>query len=160
MKRLLPAPLLSLSLFALWLVLNPPPSAAQVLMATIVALAIPVVTAPLRPTLPRIRRPLLLARLILRVGHDLLLSNVHVAAALLRSRPPRSAYVTIPLELDDPSGLAALAIITTGVPGTVWVELARDKRSVRLHVFDLEDPEAFVRDYKDRYERPLQEIYR
>lgn len=159
MKRLLPAPLLSASLFALWLVLNPPPSPAAIAMAAIVALLVPIVTAPLRPVSTRIRRPAVVARLVLRVGLDMLVSNAEVARALVRRAPPRSRFVTVPLELTDPSGLAALAIITTGVPGTVWVELARDRRSLRLHVFDVDDADAFVRDYKDRYERPLREIF-
>jgi multicomponent K+:H+ antiporter subunit E len=159
MRRFFPAPLLSASLFALWLLLNPPPSAAAIAMAAIVSLVVPIVTAPLRPIATRIRRPALVARLVLRVGLDMLVSNAEVARALLRRTPPRSAFVTVPLELTDPSGLAALAIITTGVPGTVWVELARDRRTLRLHVFDVDDPDAFVRDYKARYERPLKEIF-
>ena len=159
MRRLLPAPLLSASLAALWRVLNPPLSTAGVAMAVLVALVVPIVTAPLRPVRTRIRRPIVVARLVLRVGLDILVSNAEVARALLRREGPRSGFVTIPLELTDPSGLAALAIITTGVPGTVWIELARDRRAVRLHVFDLVDHDAFVRDYKDRYERPLREIF-
>jgi multicomponent K+:H+ antiporter subunit E len=159
MKRLLPAPLLSASLFALWLVLNTPPSTAQVAMAAFVALAVPIVTAPLRPWRTRIRRPAVVVRLMLTVCVDTLRSNWHVAHALLRRTPPRSAFVTVPLDMTDPSGLAALAIITTGVPGTVWVELSPGGRALRLHVFDLDDPEAFVRDYKARYEHPLKEIF-
>lgn len=159
MKRLVPSPILSASLAALWLVLNPPTSPATIAMAAIVALVVPVVTAPLRPIRTRIRRPVVVVRLILHVGLDLLVSNALVARALLRRRPPKSAFVTIPLELTDASAIAALAIITTGVPGTVWVELARDRRTLRLHVFELDDPEAFVRHYKDRYERPLKEIF-
>lgn len=159
MRRLFPAPLVSASLFALWLVLNPPPSPAAIAMAAIVALVVPIATAPLRPIATRIRRPALVVRLVLRVGLDMLVSNAEVARALLRRSPPSSRFVTVPLELTDPSGLAALAIITTGVPGTVWVELARDRRTLRLHVFDVDDPDAFVRDYKARYERPLKEIF-
>lgn len=159
MKRLVPSPILSASLAALWLVLNPPTSPATIAMAAIVALVVPVVTAPLRPIRTRIRRPVVVVRLILHVGLDLLVSNALVARALLRRTPPKSAFVTIPLELTDASAIAALAIITTGVPGTVWVELARDRRTLRLHVFELDDAEAFVRHYKDRYERPLKEIF-
>lgn len=159
MRRLLPSPLLSASLFALWLVLNAPPTPGQVLLAAIVALGLPVVTLPLRPTRVRIRRPALLFRFILVVARDVLVSNAHVARALLRRKPPGGGFVTVPLELTDPAGLAALAVVTTGVPGTIWVELALDRRTLLLHVFELDDAEAFVRDYKDRYERPLREIF-
>lgn len=159
MRSWLPVPLLSAALFALWLVLNPPLSAPAVLAAVIVAVLVPVAAAPLRPVRARVRRPLVLARLILHVAIDILVSNAQVARGLLRRSPPSGAFVTIPLELSDASGLAALAIITTGVPGTVWVELARDRRFVRLHVYELDDADAFIRHYKERYEAPLREIF-
>ena len=108
-----------------------------------------------------IRRWRTLARLVLAVGADVLRSNLDVARGLLRpvSRPPTGAFVRIPLELTDPSALAALAIITTVVPGTVWAELAVDRSAVLLHVFDVDDEAAFVADFKARYERPLKEIF-
>src|SRR5690606_10959598 len=74
MKRLFPSPLLSVSLFVLWLVLARSASVGQLIIATIVAIAMPLLTAPLRPLPVRIRRPLTLVRLILVVGHDVLLS--------------------------------------------------------------------------------------
>ncbi len=158
-KRLLPAPLLSAALFVLWLLLNESLSRGQLLTAAIVAVFVPWALAPLRPTPVRVRRPLVVLRLILAVGHDVVQSSLQVAAAVLRSQPPRSAFVTIPLELRDAHALASLAIITTAVPGTVWSELAADRSAVRLHVFDVPDAAAFVAFYKRRYERPLQEIF-
>ena len=57
MKRLLPAPLLSASLFVLWLVLNPPFGTGQAILGAIVAVVLPAITAPLRPLRVRLRRP-------------------------------------------------------------------------------------------------------
>ena len=105
------------------------------------------------------RRPGRLVLLVLQVGRDVLASAAHVTAALVRRREARGAFVRIPLELRDASGLAALAVITTVTPGTVWSELAPDRSAILLHVFDLEDEAAFVAHYKDRYERPLREIF-
>ena len=65
----------------------------------------------------------------------------------------------IPLELRDPSALAALATITTVVPGTVWSELAFDRSALLLHVWDLNDEAEFIAYFKARYERPLMEIF-
>ena len=62
-------------------------------------------------------------------------------------------------DLRDPTALAALAMITTVVPGTVWCELARDGSSLLLHVWDAPDTEAFIEHYKRAYERPLMEIF-
>lgn len=161
MKRLLPAPLLSASLLVLWLVLNPPLGAGQAILGAVVALALPAIAAPLRPRQVRLRRPWTLLRLVLVVGSDVLRSNLDVARGILRprARPPRGAFVRVPLELTDPSALAALAVITTVVPGTVWAELAPDHSAVLLHLFDVDDEAAFVADFKARYERPLKEIF-
>ena len=65
----------------------------------------------------------------------------------------------IPLALRDPNGLAALAIITTVVPGTVWSELAMDRSALLLHLFDVEDEQAYIDFFKQRYEKPLMEIF-
>ena len=161
MRRFLPAPLLSASLFVLWLVLNPPLGAGQAILGAVVALALPAIAAPLRPRRSRLRRPATILRLIMVVGVDVLRSNLDVARGILRprSRPPKGSFVRVPLELTDPSALAALAVITTVVPGTVWSELAIDHGAVLLHVFDVDDEAAFVEHFKARYERPLREIF-
>ncbi|MEO8626497.1 MAG: Na+/H+ antiporter subunit E [Betaproteobacteria bacterium] len=161
MKRWLPSPLLSVGLFALWLVLNQSLSIDHLLLAGVLGLLVPRITAPLRPIHSRIRRPTVLAHLILAVGMDVITSSVQVAWGVLRShwRGPNGAFVRIPLELRDPSALAALAVITTVVPGTVWSELALDHSVLLVHVFDLKDEAAFVAHYKARYERSLQEIF-
>jgi multicomponent K+:H+ antiporter subunit E len=161
MTTLLPAPIVSIALFVLWLALDLPPSAAQVALALAVAILVPLVVAPLRPYRPRVRRPGLAFKLAFDVLHDALVSNVEVARALMRSRDalPAGGFVRVPLDLDEPGALAALAIITTIVPGTVWCELANDRSAVLLHVLDPGDEAAFVAHYKARYERPLKEIF-
>jgi len=161
MKGLFPAPLLSASLFVLWLVLNQSLSAGHLLLAAVLALFIPRITQRLRPSAVRIRRPGVLAGLILTVGIDVLTSAVQVGWGVLRSyrRSPNGAFVKIPLELRDPNALAALAVITTVVPGTVWSELAPDHSVLLLHVFDLGHEAHFIARYKSRYERPLKEIF-
>ena len=65
----------------------------------------------------------------------------------------------VPLELHDPLGLAALSMVTTVVPGTVWSELALDRSALLLHVWDVDDEAAFVAHFKARYEKPLVEIF-
>jgi multicomponent K+:H+ antiporter subunit E len=161
MKRILPAPLLSAALFALWLVLNQPFSAAHLLLGIAVALAAPLLSAPLRPLPVRIRRPGVIMRLIATVGYDVLLSTLQVALGILRAgrRPPRGAFVKVPLDLRDANGLAALCMITTVVPGTVWSEIALERNVLLLRVFDLDDEAAFVAHFKLRYEHPLREIF-
>lgn len=161
MKRILPAPLLSAGLFALWLVLNGSVSAGHVVLAAVLAIAVPILSAPLRPQPVRVRRPGAVLWLFAAVACDVVRSNIDVGLRVLhaRRRPPRSAFVRIPLQLHDPNGIAVLALITTIVPGTVWSELARDRSMFLLHVFDLADEAEFVAHFKHRYERPLLEIF-
>lgn len=160
-KRLVPAPLLSAALLALWLALARETSPGQVLLGLTLALMVPMLTASLRPTQVRVRRPLTVVRFILTVGLDIVVSNFEVAWGVVawRWRKPLARFVTIPLELRDPHALAALAMVTTVVPGTVWSELALDRSAVMLHVWDAGDEAAFIARYKARYEKPLREIF-
>lgn len=161
MKRWLPSPYLSAGLLALWLLLNQSLAAGVLLLGVLAAWALPWLVAPLRPGAGRMRRPLTLLRLVLHVGLDVVRSALEVAGGVLRAtrRPPQARFVVVPLELRDLHALAALAMITTVVPGTVWCELAPDRSSLLLHVFDTEDDDAFIAHYKARYELPLKEIF-
>ncbi len=161
MKRWFPSPWLSLGIFGGWLLLNQSLDAADLLLATLLALAMPVLMAPLRPAAGPLRRWGTLVWLILKVGRDVVVSAVEVAFGVLRAakHPPRSAFVRVPLDLHDPHALAALAIITAVVPGTVWSELAPDHSALLLHVFDVPDEAAFIAHFKHTYERPLLEIF-
>jgi multicomponent K+:H+ antiporter subunit E len=161
MKRLFPAPWLSLALWALWLLLNQSLSAGHLLLGGALGLLAPLLMRPLRPRPIRIRRPWVVLRLFLRVGRDVLASNLAVAWGVLNAgrRPPRSRFVKVPLDLHDANGLAALSMITAMTPGTVWSELALDRRVLLMHVFDLEDEASFIAHFKATYERPLMEIF-
>ena len=161
MKRWLPAPWLSLGIFGGWLLLTRSGSAGQILLGLGVAVVMPLLAAPLRPRPGPLRRLGLLARLILRVGFEVVRSAVEVAGgvARARSRPPRGAFVVVPLELRDVHALAALAMISAVIPGTVWCELAPDGSALLMHVFDLDDETAFIDHVKRDYEHPLKEIF-
>ncbi|OZY39624.1 Na+/H+ antiporter subunit E [Pseudomonas fragi] len=161
MKRLFPAPWLSLALWALWLLLNLSLSAGNLLLGAALAILAPVMFAPLRPLPVRIRRPGVILKLFFLVGRDVVASNIAVAWGVLRAgkKPPRSRFIKIPLDLRDANGLAALSMITTVVPGTIWSELALDRSVLLLHVFDLDDEAAFIEHFKTAYERPLMEIF-
>lgn len=161
MRRLLPAPLLSAAIAVMWLVLARSLEPGHILLALLLGWGAPALLAPLRPVRPRIRRPLVLLRLILDVGHDVIEANLMVFRTVMfsRSGPAHARFVHIPLELRDPSGLAALAMITTVVPGTVWCELARDANMLLLHTWHVPDEAAFVAFYKRRYEQPLIQIF-
>ena len=161
MKRLLPAPWLSLALLGGWMLLTRSFSLGQALLGLAAALLIPLLLAPLRPRPAPLKRPWVLARLILRVGRDVVRSGLQVAGGVLRagSRPPRGSFVVVPLELRDEHALAALAMITAVIPGSVWSELAADRSTLMIHVFDLDNEAAYIAHFKADYEQPLKEVF-
>ncbi|AVU76600.1 MULTISPECIES: Na+/H+ antiporter subunit E [Pseudomonas] len=161
MKRLFPAPWLSLALWLLWLLLNLSLSAGHLLLGAALGVLAPLMMRPLRPRPIHIRRPWAVLRLFLLVGREVLVSNLAVAWSVINAghHPPRSRFIKVPLDLHDANGLAALSMITTVIPGTVWSELALDRSVLLLHVFDLEDEAAFITHFKTTFERPLMEIF-
>ena len=160
-RRVLPAPLLSVALLGLWIALSRAMTASTIALGIALAVGVPLLTSGLRPTRVQVRRPLVVIRYVLRVGRDVLVSNLEVAWGVVawRWRQPDARFVTVPLDLRDPLGLAALAMVTTVVPGTVWSELALDRSALLLHVWDVGDEAAFVARFKARYEAPLREIF-
>ena len=65
MKRWSPTPPLSLALFVVWLLLNQSLDAATLLLAALLAIAVPLLTQGLRPVTARLRRPGLAFRAVL-----------------------------------------------------------------------------------------------
>ena len=160
-RRLFPAPLLSLALLAIWLVLNRDYSLGQVLLGALVATIVPRMTQSLRPTPVRIRHLGVAFRLFMQVGWDVIVWNWRVLLGTLatRERLPRGGFITVPLDLRDPSGLAVLAAIMCVIPGTIWSEIALDRSALLVHIFDLADAQDEIELIKTRYERPLMEIF-
>ena len=161
MKRWLPSPILSVALFAVWVLLNQSLHPATLLLAAVLAVGVPLLTQSLRPKETSIKRPLVALKLAGHVMQDLLVSARDVARLLLTRRTANIAshFIHIPLDMRDPSGLAVLAMIFCLTPGTAWAELSLDRATLIIHVFDLQDDAAFIELIKTRYERPLMEIF-
>jgi multicomponent K+:H+ antiporter subunit E len=159
--RLLPYPLAAAALLALWLLLAQSLSWGQLLLGVVVALVGGWGLAALQPPKARVRRPVVVIRLSSRVLVDIVRSNVAVAGIILglgrRGRHP--GFVSIPLELRDPYGLAALACIITSTPGTLWASFDAATGTLMIHVLDLVEESEWVQTIKDRYERLLLEIF-
>lgn len=155
-------PVLVLALTAMWLVANDTLSPGQVVLGMLVATALAWWASKMRPLRPRIRRPWLAVALLVTVFVDIVRSNIGVGRIILGlsgKREIRTGFLEIPLELDDPHGLAVLATIITSTPGTVWVEHSAERRRLVLHVLGLRDEQEWIRTIKQRYERPLIRIF-
>jgi multicomponent K+:H+ antiporter subunit E len=162
MKRWLPFPVLSLALLAMWLVLNQTLDAGHVLLGTALGLGGGHVLAGLqRPEQSGRRRARALAILFALAFIDIVRSNIAVARIVVQPgiRSRISGFVSLPLELRHPGGLAALACIITATPGTSWARYDAARNTLTIHVLDLIDEEAWVRLFKERYEHRLMEIF-
>lgn len=160
MRRAFPAPILSAVLLAVWLMLNNTLAPGQVLLGLALATALPWITERLRPHRSRLRRFDVAGRLALVVLRDIVVANIEVARRVLGPESAlRSRYVWLPLDIRDPSGIAALAGIITLTPGTVSADLAPDRRHLLIHALHTEDEAALIAAIKQRYESPLMELF-
>lgn len=154
--------LLPLGLTVLWLVLTESLTLGNVVLGLVVGFGMVLSFQKLRPVRPRLRHVHVGFGLLFKVLVDIVKSNLAVGRIVLGltgGREVRSGFLDIPLDMRDPHGLAVLAMIVTATPGTVWSGLADDSSMLRLHVLDLQDPEKWIRTIKQRYERPLREIF-
>jgi len=160
MNRLFSYPLLTISLLITWLMLTGF-SLGQFLLGTIIAIMAARGLAALHPCNSRPRRWRSLFKLAGIVIYDIVRSNIAVAQIILHDgkKAGKSGFMAIPLELRDPMGLAILAIIITGTPGTAWVDYNSARSTLILHVFDLIDEAAWLNLIKNRYEHLLREIF-
>ena len=160
MKRIVPYPVLMAALVLMWLLLTRF-SLGQLLLGIAVALVAMQGLVALHPAKPRLRRWDLLPKLMAIVFYDILRSNIAVAAIILNRdrRERRSGFLTIPLDLRDPTGLAILSIILTSTPGTAWLDYNAARGTLLMHVFDLVDEAEWLDLIKNRYEHLLREIF-
>ena len=160
MRWLLPHPLLSAGLFVASLLLSASLAAPSIALAVVMALAAPQVMRAMRIDPVRVRAPGAIMKLAGRVAIDVVRSNLAVGQILAGRRTDRvSGFVHVPLDLKDRYGLALLAIIITSTPGTLWVEYDRVRGRLLMHVLDLVDEATWIEIVKQRYERPLMEIF-
>jgi len=152
--------MLSLVLFFVWPVLNASWSLGQLLLGTLLAVAIPWFTDALRDERARLRRPASALRLACVVLWDIVVSNFEVARRILGPEAAiRPGFVWVPLSIIDPHGIVTLAGIITMTPGTLSAELSRDRRHLLVHAFNLDDEAALIATIKTRYEAPLRQIF-
>ena len=159
--RLLPHPLLTLTVIAVWVMLLNDLSLGGLLFGVILGILIPQVTATFWPQRPRVRRPVKIVEYILVVLWDIVVANVKVAIVVVfkPNRRLQPHFVTVPLEIYSPEAITVLAGTITMTPGTVTADLSADGRSLLVHCLDTDDPDGEVTGIKERYEARLKEIF-
>jgi multicomponent K+:H+ antiporter subunit E len=161
MRRLFPHPYLTLTLVGIWFLLVNQWKLGSLVMALILATAIPLLTSAWWPDRPRIKRPFSLAAYAILVLWDVIVANFQVARIVLfmpRDRI-RSAWITVPLDLTTSEAISLLAGTITMTPGTLTADVSADGRALLVHALHAPDPQAVRDDIKARYEARLKRIF-
>jgi multicomponent K+:H+ antiporter subunit E len=161
MRRIIPHPLLSLTLTIVWLLLLNDFSIGGLVFGALLGIAFAAFTSSFWPDRLRVRNLPAAVAYVFIVLWDIVVANVQVALIVLskRNRDMRPAFVTVPLDIRAPEAITILAGTITMTPGTVSADLSADGRAILVHCLDTADAEATARDIKARYETRLKEIF-
>jgi multicomponent K+:H+ antiporter subunit E len=109
----------------------------------------------------RMRRPRAIIQLCGIVLYDIVRSNIGVSRVIIRGQKEKhsSGFINVPLKMTNTYGLAALGVILTCTPGTLWVQYNPRRKWLLLHVLDNIGEDEWVHIIRHRYERLLMEIF-
>ena len=160
MKKILPHPILSLTLWVIWLLLNNTVAPGHMVLGAILAIVIPLLTASFWEEKVCISHPLTLLKFVGVVLWDIMIANVIVAKLILGNKNTlQPKFLHIPLDLEHPLAISLLANTISLTPGTVSCDLSEDKKTLLVHGLHEEDPQATINEIKQRYEQPLKKVF-
>ncbi|MCP5228777.1 Na+/H+ antiporter subunit E [Accumulibacter sp.] len=159
-RTILPRPGLSLTVFLLWAVITNAASLGLLVLGVVLAIVIPLLTRHFWPNPPRLARPWRALRFLGLFALDIITANWRVARQIIGPLHRLSpAFVEVPLDLRDPFIATLLASIVSLTPGTVSIDVDRQRWVLLVHALDAPDPEALIREIKERYELALREMF-
>ncbi len=159
-KKFLPHPILTLALWIIWLLLNNTVAAGHVVLGLVLAIFIPWLTARFWPEKVCIKNPFTLLKFLGVVLWDILVANISVAKLILgKNDKLKPGFFSINLDINNPLGISLLANTISLTPGTVSCDLTPDRRQLLVHALHVEDIESTINDIKQRYEKPLMEVF-
>lgn len=157
----LASPALSVAVGIAWILLQGNLSLATLLWALLLALFVPWLVHDFLGSYAPLTGARAAVGLLLVVLGDIVRANLSVARIVLDPGfEPRPAWIRVPYGLTDPRGIALLATIVTNTPGTVSTVVDEERREILVHALHAPDPQAIADEIRERYERPLKEIFR
>lgn len=158
---LFPHPILSIILLLTWLMLNNTISAGHIVLGSILSILIPLLTQRFWPERVCLGKWSTILKFSLLVGYDIIVSNIIVAKLILgKNSALKPAFIEVPVEIQHPLGISLLASTISLTPGTVSVDLNKDKTILIVHALHIEDVQDEIETIKNRYEKPLREIFK
>ena len=159
-NRLLPTPLLSVAILALWMALAQTMDLGTLFLATFVALVIPIATRGFWSDGAHLVNAHKAPLFFVRILRDIVVANGQVARQVLgRVDRLSPAFIEVPLAINDPFVATLLGSIVSLTPGTVSVDIDRERNVLLVHALDVPDEAQLIANIKVRYEAPLREIF-
>lgn len=160
-NRALPHPILTIFLCIGWMTLNTSFSMGHFVLGLLLGVIIPIFTSSFWEEKITLQKPLVLFKFFLVVMRDIVVSNVVVAKLILgKNENLHPGFATIDLDIEHPFGISILANTISLTPGTVSCDLSKDRKHLTLHFLDLKDPQSATAHIKNRYEKPLMEVFK
>jgi len=158
--RWFPMPMQSTVLFVAWLLLNNSISPGHILLAAILATAIPRYCLPVQSKQPKGHKPLLILRYFGILLWDIVVANLTVAKLILGKNQNLSpSFIAVPLDMRAELPITILASTISLTPGTLSADVSEDRAWLYIHALDVDDEALLVAEIKQRYESPLKEIF-
>lgn len=159
LERWLPHPFVSFLVFITWLMLANSLDLSDILLAFLLGILIPRLVRPFIARTPHIHwTPAI--KLVFVVLWDIVISNFRVAKMVLgplENLHPK--WYRVPLETEHEQVNTLLAMIITTTPGTVSAGIDQEKGDILVHTLSSDDIELDIQEIKNRYEKPLIEIF-
>ena len=159
-RRVFPHPLLTLILWAIWLLLNNSMDPGHIVLGAALAIFIPWLTSSYWPEQIIIRHPWMLVLYILKVLYEILVANAVVAKLILGPQKRLNpGFLHYELQLTSPVGISLLANTISLTPGTVSCDLSKDRRYLLIHALHIDDVAEIKAEIHRKFEKPLLEIF-
>ncbi|MFW1951880.1 Na+/H+ antiporter subunit E [Acinetobacter beijerinckii] len=159
LERWFPHPFVSFLVFIIWLMLANSLDLSDILLAFLLGILIPRLVRPFIARTPHIHwTPAI--KLVFVVLWDIVISNFRVAKMVLgplENLHPK--WYRVPLETEHEQVNTLLAMIITTTPGTVSAGIDQEKGDILVHALSSDDIELDIQEIKNRYEKPLIEIF-
>lgn len=160
-RRLLPHPWFSLTILLVWMMLVNRFAWGSLVFAAVLGLVVPLVVSPWWPDRTVFRCWWKMPEYLALVIWDIVKANVAVARIVLfmPNRDLRPGWLSVPLRLTSPEGVAVLGATITLTPGTVTCGISEDGRHLLVHCLHAPDLDGVRAEIIDRYESRLLEIF-
>ena len=160
MNKIIPHPILSVSLLLVWLLLNNTIAPGHIVLGAILAILIPWFSSSFWEERVCAKHPLTFIKFVCIVLYDIVVANIVVARQVLGSNSDLEPKLfKLPITIEHPLGISILASTISLTPGTVSCDLSEDRNHLLIHGLSVSDVEEEIKTILQRYEKPLLEVF-